>query len=74
MLGSGLTISVPVGQWWQVGQVGDHHHGARQADGASLHSEADGEALQQGDLQLAGVHLCQVWHWVEEESYWLYWE
>lgn len=57
-----LTISVPLGQGGDVGEVGDHHHGADQLDGAALHAKAHREPVEQGDLQLAGVDLRQVRH------------
>lgn len=64
----GLTIAEPLGQWGQVGQVRDHHHAAHQGGGATLHTKADWEAIQQGDLELTGVDLRQVRHWSSREG------
>lgn len=57
-----FTVSVPLGEGGEVGEVGDDHHGAHQADGAALHTEAHREAIQQADLQLTGVDLSQTGH------------
>lgn len=57
-----LTISVPLGQGEQVGEVGDDHHATHQTDGAALHAEAHLESVEQADLQLTGMNLCQMGH------------
>lgn len=58
----GLTVSVPLGQGGQVGEVGDDHHATHQTDGATLDAKAHGEVVDQGHLQLAGVDLGHVGH------------
>lgn len=57
-----LTVSVPLGQGGQIGEVGDHHHVANQTDGATLNAKADWEVVDQGHLQLAGVDLGHTGH------------
>lgn len=63
-----LTVSVPLGQWWYVGQVRDHHHGTHQTNGTSLCSERHSKPIQHGDLQLTVVDHSQVGHWGEDKD------
>lgn len=58
-----LTVSVPLGQGGQIGEVGDGHHVANQTDGAALNAKAHGEVVNQGHLQLAGVDLGHAGHY-----------
>lgn len=57
-----LTISVPLGEGRDVGEVGDHHHGAHQAGGAALHTKGNWEPIEEADLQFTGVDLSQMRH------------
>lgn len=64
-----LTVSVPLGEGGQVGEVGDDHYATHQTDGAALHPEAHREPVEQGDLQLTGMDLRQTGHWATSEAW-----
>lgn len=59
----GLTISVPLGNGWYVGEIGDHHHCTHQSDGVALHTKRHWEPVKQADIQLTGMDLSQMRHW-----------
>lgn len=58
-----LTISVPLSKGWNIGKVRNNHHSTHKLDGVALHSKANWEPLEQGDLKLTGMDLSQMGHW-----------
>lgn len=63
-----LTVSVPLDEGWDVGEVGHHHHGTHQGDRGALHTKADAETVEQRDLQLTGMDVSQMRNWRAAEQ------